>query len=55
VASSALSNSTRAAPATYRLIVLTLAGSKITEITLFADSSVFTHFGLLRRLPKPRR
>jgi RNA polymerase sigma-70 factor (ECF subfamily) len=34
----------------YGLIVLTLAGSKIAEITFFADSSVFPHFGLPRTL-----
>jgi hypothetical protein len=28
--------------------VLTLAGSGIAEITWFADSSVFPHFGLPR-------
>jgi RNA polymerase sigma-70 factor (TIGR02960 family) len=35
----------------YGLLVLTLAGSDITEITFFADSSVFPHFGLPRALP----
>jgi RNA polymerase sigma-70 factor (TIGR02960 family) len=35
----------------YGLLVLTLAGSKIAEITFFADSSVFPHFGLPRTLP----
>jgi RNA polymerase sigma-70 factor (ECF subfamily) len=35
----------------YGLLVLTLAGSAITEITWFADSSVFPHFGLPRTLP----
>jgi RNA polymerase sigma-70 factor (TIGR02960 family) len=34
------------------LLVLTLAGTKIAEITFFADSSVFPHFGLPRTLPK---
>jgi hypothetical protein len=38
----------------YGLIVLTLAGSKIAEITFFADSSVFPHFGLPRTVPKQR-
>jgi RNA polymerase sigma-70 factor (TIGR02960 family) len=33
------------------LLVLTLAGDGIAEITWFADSSVFTHFGLPRMLP----
>jgi RNA polymerase sigma-70 factor (TIGR02960 family) len=36
----------------YGLLVLTLAGSKIAEITFFADSSVFPHFGLPRTVPK---
>jgi RNA polymerase sigma-70 factor (ECF subfamily) len=36
------------------LLVLTLAGNGITEITYFADSSVFPHFGLPRTLPKQR-
>jgi RNA polymerase sigma-70 factor (ECF subfamily) len=36
----------------YGLLVLTLAGSEIAEITWFADSSVFPHFGLPRTLPK---
>jgi RNA polymerase sigma-70 factor (TIGR02960 family) len=35
----------------YGLLVLTLAGSKIAEITFFADSSVFPHFGLPRSMP----
>jgi RNA polymerase sigma-70 factor (TIGR02960 family) len=34
------------------LLVLTLAGSHIAEITFFADSSVFPHFGLPRTVPK---
>jgi RNA polymerase sigma-70 factor (TIGR02960 family) len=34
------------------LLVLTLAGSNIAEITFFADSSVFPHFGLPRTIPK---
>jgi RNA polymerase sigma-70 factor (ECF subfamily) len=38
----------------YGLLVLTLAGSKIAEITFFADSSVFPHFGLPRTVPKQR-
>jgi RNA polymerase sigma-70 factor (TIGR02960 family) len=38
----------------YGLLVLTLAGSKIAEITFFADSSVFPHFGLPRTVPKRR-
>jgi RNA polymerase sigma-70 factor (ECF subfamily) len=32
------------------LLVLTLAGTGIAEITWFADSSVFPHFGLPRTL-----
>jgi RNA polymerase sigma-70 factor (TIGR02960 family) len=36
------------------LLVLTLAGSSVAEITYFADSSVFPHFGLPRTLPKQR-
>jgi RNA polymerase sigma-70 factor (ECF subfamily) len=35
----------------YGLLVLTLAGSNIAELTWFADSSVFPHFGLPRTLP----
>jgi RNA polymerase sigma-70 factor, ECF subfamily len=35
----------------YGLLVLTLAGSQIAEITFFADSSVFPHFGLPRTMP----
>jgi RNA polymerase sigma-70 factor (TIGR02960 family) len=35
----------------YGLLVLTLAGSSVAEITFFADSSVFPHFGLPRTLP----
>jgi RNA polymerase sigma-70 factor (TIGR02960 family) len=35
----------------YGLMVLTLAGNAIAEITWFADSSVFPHFGLPRTLP----
>jgi RNA polymerase sigma-70 factor (TIGR02960 family) len=38
----------------YGLLVLTLAGDGIAEITFFADSSVFPHFGLPRTLPKQR-
>jgi RNA polymerase sigma-70 factor, ECF subfamily len=36
----------------YGLIVLTLAGARISAITFFADSSVFPHFGLPRALPQ---
>ncbi len=39
----------------YGLVVLTLAGSKIAEITFFADSSVFPHFGLPRSVPTQDR
>jgi hypothetical protein len=35
-------------------MVLTLAGSNIAEITFFADSSVFPHFGLPRTVAKQR-
>jgi len=35
----------------YGLIVLTLAGSNIAEITFFADSGVFPQFGLPRTVP----
>jgi RNA polymerase sigma-70 factor (ECF subfamily) len=38
----------------YGLMVLTLAGSNIAEITFFADSSMFPHFGLPRTVPKQR-
>jgi RNA polymerase sigma-70 factor (ECF subfamily) len=38
----------------YGLLVLTLAGNGVAEITWFADSSVFPHFGLPRTLPKQR-
>jgi RNA polymerase sigma-70 factor (ECF subfamily) len=38
----------------YGLLVLTLTGTKIAEITFFADSSVFPHFGLPRALPSRR-
>jgi len=38
----------------YGLLVLTLAGSKIAEITFFADSGVLPHFGLPRSVPKRR-
>jgi RNA polymerase sigma-70 factor (ECF subfamily) len=38
----------------YGMLVLTLAGDNIAEITWFADSSVFPHFGLPRTLPKQR-
>jgi len=39
----------------YGLIVLTLEGSNIAEITFFADSSVFPQFGLPRSVPKQPR
>ena len=39
----------------YGLIVLTLAGTRISEITFFADSAVFPHFGLPRTLRTPAR
>jgi RNA polymerase sigma-70 factor (ECF subfamily) len=39
----------------YGLLVLTLAGKEIAEITFFADSSVFPHFGLPRTVPTQRR
>jgi RNA polymerase sigma-70 factor (TIGR02960 family) len=38
----------------YGLLVLTLAGSDVAEITWFADSSVFPHFGLPRTLRAKR-
>ena len=38
----------------YGLLVLTLAGNGIAEITWFADSSVFPHFGLPHTLPTQR-
>jgi RNA polymerase sigma-70 factor (ECF subfamily) len=38
----------------YGLLVLTLAGSAIAEITFFADCSVFPHFGLPRTLASRR-
>ena len=38
----------------YGLLVLTLAGSKIAQITFFADSGVLPHFGLPRSVPKRR-
>jgi RNA polymerase sigma-70 factor (ECF subfamily) len=38
----------------YGLMVLTLAGSNIAEITFFADSGVFPQFGLPRSVPKQR-
>jgi RNA polymerase sigma-70 factor (TIGR02960 family) len=38
----------------YGLLVLTLAGGKIAEITFFADSAVFPQFGLPRSIPKMR-
>jgi RNA polymerase sigma-70 factor (TIGR02960 family) len=38
----------------YGLLVLTLAGSKIAEITFFADSGVFPHFGLPRTVARHR-
>jgi RNA polymerase sigma-70 factor (ECF subfamily) len=38
----------------YGLMVLTLAGSNIAEITFFADSSVFPQFGLPRSVAKQR-
>ena len=37
----------------YGLMVLTLAGTKISEITFFADTGVFPHFGLPRTLRMP--
>jgi RNA polymerase sigma-70 factor (TIGR02960 family) len=39
----------------YGLIVLTLAGGNVAEITFFADSSVFPQFGLPRSVPKQHR
>jgi RNA polymerase sigma-70 factor (TIGR02960 family) len=36
------------------LLVLTLAGGNVAEITWFADSSVFPHFVLPRTIPKRR-
>jgi RNA polymerase sigma-70 factor (ECF subfamily) len=38
----------------YGLLVLTLAGSGVAEITWFGDSSVFPHFGLPRTLRAKR-
>jgi RNA polymerase sigma-70 factor (ECF subfamily) len=38
----------------YGLLVLTLAGTKVTEITFFADNSVFPYFGLPRTLRASR-
>jgi RNA polymerase sigma-70 factor (ECF subfamily) len=38
----------------YGLLVLTLAGTNVTEITFFADNSVFPHFGLPRTLRASR-
>jgi len=38
----------------YGLMVLTLAGGNIAEITFFADSGVFPQFGLPRSVPKQR-
>jgi RNA polymerase sigma-70 factor (TIGR02960 family) len=38
----------------YGLLVLTLAGRGVAEITWFADSGVFPHFGLPRTLPGRR-
>lgn len=38
----------------YGLLVLTLADTKIAQITFFADSGVFPHFGLPRTVPKQR-
>jgi RNA polymerase sigma-70 factor (ECF subfamily) len=38
----------------YGMIVLTLAGDNIAQITFFADSSVFPQFGLPRSVPKQR-
>jgi RNA polymerase sigma-70 factor, ECF subfamily len=38
----------------YGLLVLTLDASRIAEITFFADSSVFPHFGLPRTVAKQR-
>ena len=36
----------------YGLLVLTLTGNKIAEITFFADTGVLPHFGLPRAVPK---
>jgi hypothetical protein len=33
------------------MMVLTLAGDRVAEITFFTDSSVFPQFGLPRMLP----
>ena len=38
----------------YGLLVLTLTKDRIAEITFFADSGVFPHFGLPRTLPRQR-
>jgi RNA polymerase sigma-70 factor (ECF subfamily) len=38
----------------YGLLVLTLAGTNVTEITFFADNSLFPHFGLPRTLRASR-
>jgi RNA polymerase sigma-70 factor (ECF subfamily) len=38
----------------YGLMVLTLAGSNIAEVTFFADSGVFPQFGLPRSVPNVR-
>ena len=38
----------------YGLMVLTLAGTDIAQLTFFPDSSVFPHFGLPRSVPKQR-
>jgi RNA polymerase sigma-70 factor (TIGR02960 family) len=38
----------------YGLLVLTLAANAVAELTWFADSSVFPHFGLPRTLPNPQ-
>src|SRR2546430_8859082 len=38
----------------YGLLVLALAANAIAELTWFADSSVFPHFGLPRTLPGPQ-
>jgi RNA polymerase sigma-70 factor (ECF subfamily) len=38
----------------YGLLVLTLTGTNITEITFFADYSLFPHFGLPRTVRASR-
>jgi RNA polymerase sigma-70 factor (ECF subfamily) len=52
--SAAISRARTQTARAYGLIVLTLAGGKIAEITFFADSSVFPQFGLPRRVPNQR-